>query len=68
MHFDSGAFDLALSSHLLFLYSELIDTDFHIQALNEMFRVASEVRLFPLLKIGGTPFPHVAGAVDVFRS
>ncbi|MDE0625730.1 MAG: hypothetical protein OXH99_04975 [Bryobacterales bacterium] len=28
--FDGGAFDLALSSHLLFLYSEQLDMAFHI--------------------------------------
>ena len=29
--FDDGAFDLALSSHLLFLYSEQLDLDFHLR-------------------------------------
>ncbi len=66
--FESGAFDLALSSHFLFLYSEQLDMDFHIRAAEEMFRVASEVRIFPLLKIGGTPSPHVAGVVEAFRA
>ncbi|MDE0105541.1 MAG: hypothetical protein OXN89_24450 [Bryobacterales bacterium] len=66
--FESGAFDLALSSHLLFLSSEQLNVDFHIQAAEEMFRVASEVRIFPLLQIGGTPSPHVAGVVEAFRS
>ena len=66
--FDGGAFDLALSSHLLFLYSEHLDMAFHIRALEEMLRVATEVRCFPLLQIGGTPSPHVAGVVEVFRS
>ena len=51
--FDDGAFDLALSSHLLFLYSEQFDLAFHIRALKEMLRVAAEVRIFPLLQIGG---------------
>ena len=66
--FDDGAFDLALSSHLLFLYSEQFDLGFHIRALDEMLRVAAEVRVFPLLQIGGTPSPHVEGVVDAFVS
>lgn len=41
---------------------------FHIRAPDEMLRVATEVRCFPLLQIGGTPSPHVAGVVEVFRS
>ena len=64
--FDDDAFDLALSSHLLFLYSEQFDLGSHIGALDEMLRVAPEVRVFPLLQIGGAPSPHVEGVVDVF--
>ena len=64
--FDNGVFDLGLSSHLLFLYSEQFDVGFHIRALEEMLRVATEVRVFPLLQIGGTPSRHVEGIVDAF--
>ena len=66
--FDDDAFDLALSSHLLFLYSEQFDLAFHIRALEEMLRVAVEVRVFPLLQIGGTPSRHVEGVVHAFGS
>ena len=66
--FDDDAFDLALSSHLLFIYSGEFDLGFHIRSLEEMLRVAVDVRVFPLLQIGGTPSPHVEGVVDEFRS
>ena len=66
--FDDGAFDLALSSHLLFLYSEQLDLDFHLQALEEMLRVATEVRVFPLLQLGGMASPHVEAIVDALGS
>lgn len=66
--FDNAAFDLALSSHLLFLYSEQLDLDFHLRALEEMLRVATEVRVFPLLQLGGTASPHLEGIVDAFES
>lgn len=47
--FESGAFDIALSSHFLFLYSAHLSAGLHLQALREMLRVAREVRVFPLL-------------------
>lgn len=47
--FESQQFDLALSSHLLFTYSEQLPLEFHIASVLEMCRVASEVRIFPLL-------------------
>lgn len=57
--FDNGRFDLALSSHFLFLYSAHFSAEFHIQALQEMLRVAHEVRVFPLLMLGGALSPHL---------
>jgi hypothetical protein len=58
--FPSGSFGLALCSHLLFLYSDLLNEDFHIRAARELCRVAREVRIFPLLTLGRTPSPHLA--------
>ena len=57
--FDDGAFDLALCSHFLFLYSEQLSEDFHVAAIREMSRVARQVRIFPLLSLGGARSPHV---------
>lgn len=59
LSFEAGRFDLALSSHFLFLYSTHLSADFHLQALREMLRVADEVRVFPLLMLGGAPSPHL---------
>lgn len=53
--FQSKQFDLALCSHFLFTYSDLLTLDFHRQAITEMLRVATEVRIFPLLNISGKP-------------
>ena len=64
--FEDGSFDLALSSHFLFLYSKEFSLDFHVQALEEMLRVAPEARAFPLLQVGGAPSPHVQGTIEVF--
>lgn len=57
--FDSGQFDLALSSHFLFLYSAHLSAEFHLQALHEMLRVARQVRVFPLLTLEGLPSPYL---------
>lgn len=57
--FADGAFDLALCSHFLFLYSAQLDLDFHLAALRELARVAAEVRVYPLVSLDGTPSPHL---------
>ena len=56
--FESGKFDIALSSHFLFLYSAHLSAEFHLQALQEMLRVSREVRVFPLLALDGAISPH----------
>ena len=58
--FAHGAFGLALCSHLLFLYSDLLLEAFHIKAVHELCRVAGEVRVFPLLTLRHEPSPHLA--------
>ena len=62
LDFAGGAFDLALCSHLLFLYSEQLALEFHIAALAELLRVAREVRVFPLLGLDCRVSPHLAPA------
>jgi len=57
--FPDGAFDLALCSHLLFLYSEHLSEDFHVASIEELCRVAKEARLFPLLELGSRKSRHV---------
>lgn len=57
--FESEKFDIALSSHFLFLYSAHLSAEFHLQALQEMLRVAREVRVFPLLALDGNLSPHL---------
>lgn len=66
--FDEGSFDLALCSHLLFLYSAHLGERFHRAALHEMCRVASEIRIFPLLALGSQRSPFVDGCVADLKS
>jgi hypothetical protein len=38
----------------------LLSLGFHIDSMRELCRVAGEVRVFPLLTLGGKPSPHLA--------
>ena len=58
--FAPHSFGLAVCSHLLFLYSDLLTEDFHVRAVRELCRVAREVRIFPLLTLSRKPSPHLA--------
>lgn len=57
--FDNYSFEIALCSHCLFLYSAQLSLDFHVQAVEELCRVAREVRIFPVLTLDGAPSPHL---------
>ena len=66
--FDDASFDLALCSHFLFLYTTQLGEAFHRSAIREMCRVAGEVRIFPLLALGGSRSPFVDQSVDDLRA
>ena len=57
--FGPRSFGLALCSHFLFVYTDQLSEDFHVDALLEMLRVADEARVFPLVAMGGTPSRHL---------
>jgi hypothetical protein len=58
------SFDIALCSHFLFFYSDNLSLAFHQQAVDELCRVAHEVRLFPLLTYNAEPCPFVAPIIE----
>jgi len=66
--FSDHTFDLAVCSHFLFLYTSQLTEDFHKSAVLELCRVAAEVRIFPLLTLGGNTSAYVRGMVDYLRS
>ena len=66
--FADGAFDLALCSHLLFLYSKQFDETFHRASVRELCRVAPDVRIFPLLTLDGSRSPFVDACLAEARS
>lgn len=55
---DSG-FDLALCSHYLFLYSDHVNEADHLASMRELCRVASEVRVFPVISLDGKTSKHL---------
>jgi hypothetical protein len=66
--FAESSFDLALCSHLLFLYSIQLGEVFHRDAIRELCRIAREVRIFPLLALGGRQSPYVDLTVAELRA
>ena len=61
--FTDSQFDLALCSHLLFLYSEKLTLNQHIQGLKALCRVAREVRIYPLVTLQGSQSPYLEDVV-----
>lgn len=66
--FGDQSFDLALCSHFLFLYTLQFDLACHRAAVRELCRVASDVRIFPLLALGGELSPYVAAIAADFSA
>lgn len=63
--FRGAEFDLALCSHFLFTYSDILSLEFHLASIRELCRVAGEARIFPLLpNFGSAHSPHVAAIVS----
>ena len=57
--FERDAFDLALSSHFLFLYSDHFSQTFHLDSVRALMRVAREVRIFPLIALRAERSQHL---------
>jgi Methyltransferase domain len=66
--FPDKSFDLAVCSHFLFLYTQHLSKAYHRSAIRELCRVASEVRIFPLLALDGSTSLYFANIVDDLRT
>lgn len=66
--FEGGQFDLALCSHLLFLYSDSLTYDFHVEAIKEMLRVSAEIRIFPIVDLTGQESKYMDDIIKEFRN
>jgi hypothetical protein len=66
LDFPDRQFDLCVCSHLLFLYSEQLSLDFHLESISELLRVAAEVRIFPLLTLDCNPSTYIDPVIEKF--
>jgi hypothetical protein len=57
--FRDDAFDIAVCSHFLFLYSDHLSEEFHFEAIHSLIRVARDVRIFPLTALDSTVSPYI---------
>jgi hypothetical protein len=57
--FKSKSFDLILTAHLLFFYSDNYDLEFHIASVRELIRLGKEIRIFPLVDLNSERSPHL---------
>ena len=65
--FRDNQFELALVSHFLLLYSQHLSYDFHLKSINEVMRVAKELRIFPVLTLDGKRSPFLEKLIDHFN-
>ena len=65
--FADNSCEIAVCSHFLFLYSEHLSEGFHVESILELCRVSQEVRIFPLLKLGGLPSQHLPAVTNQLR-
>lgn len=67
--FRDAEFDLALCSHFLFTYSDILSLEFHLASIRELCRVARVARIFPVLSgFGSVHSPHLANVLSVLAS
>ncbi len=64
LKYQDHEYELGLSSHFLFLYSDHLDRKFHLESILEMLRVCQEVRIFPLLTLMLQRSPHLQTIVE----
>ena len=60
-------FDLVLSAHLLFFYSANRDLAFHLDAVRELLRIGTEVRIFPIVDVNSNPSPFLSPVIDELK-
>lgn len=62
--FEDNVFDVALCGNFLFLYGHLFGLDFHLQAIDELLRVAPDVRIYPLVGLDSVPPPFAETLIE----
>lgn len=66
--FQDNEFELTLSAHLLFMYSDRLDIEFHRSTLLELMRVTSkEIRIFPIVNQSSEISEHLEEILDLIE-
>jgi hypothetical protein len=65
--FEDQSFDIALCSNYLCIESDKMDQAFHVNSLLELARVATEVRVYPLMDQEGHPSIHLGPILQVLQ-
>ncbi len=68
LQYPDSSYHLGLSSHFLFLYSDHLSEQFHLDSISEMLRVCSEVRIFPLLTLMLKPSPYLPPVITQLQN
>ncbi|WPP39700.1 SAM-dependent methyltransferase [Paenibacillus hunanensis] len=67
--FEENAFDLTLSAHFLFMYSDRLDYEFHLQTVQELLRVTrQEIRIFPLVDLSCRRYQHLDQLIEYIEN
>jgi len=66
--FKDNEFNLALCSHLMFLYSDILSYEFHVESIKEMLRVAIEIRIFPIVDLNCNQSAYVEDIIEHFTA
>jgi hypothetical protein len=68
LRYQDSEYSLGLSSHFLFLYSQHLDEQFHLNSIIEILRVCREVRIFPLLTLALQQSPYLQPVIKKLQS
>ena len=63
--FCDKTFDVTLSAHFLFMYSDRLDFTFHLNTIKELMRVTKEeIRIFPLVDLEGKRYTYLDEVIE----
>lgn len=66
--FVDDQFDLTLCSHLLFLFSDKLNLEFHIKSINEILRISKEARIFPIVDFNSKKSEYLQKVIEYFEN
>jgi len=68
LSFKKNSFDLVLSSHFLFLYSDNFDLEFHRKSILQMCDISkNEVRIFPIVDLNNKKSKHLDPIIKILN-